>query len=185
MPGAWTTGDTWSARSSTDPKGRQWSVALMDVLGQEGDPDDAERIGSSCNTRRAGISRSFTRHRSAAVGARLSVAAGGIDRVRTPAGGRDRRPPRSSTTPVPRGPGRLTVWQDVQGAGLVRPASELPETSVTGGPNRVRPTSEGSFEIQAGLAPVGRVRDWATCPLRTGAWPKVPTIGLASSAKSQ
>jgi hypothetical protein len=22
----------------TDPKGRQWSVALMDVLGQEGDP---------------------------------------------------------------------------------------------------------------------------------------------------
>jgi hypothetical protein len=23
----------------TDPKGRQWSVALMDVLGQEGDPD--------------------------------------------------------------------------------------------------------------------------------------------------
>lgn len=23
----------------TDPKGRQWSVALMDVLGQPGDPD--------------------------------------------------------------------------------------------------------------------------------------------------
>ena len=23
----------------TDPDGRQWSVALMDVLGQEGDPD--------------------------------------------------------------------------------------------------------------------------------------------------
>ncbi len=23
----------------TDPTGRQWSVALMDVLGQEGDPD--------------------------------------------------------------------------------------------------------------------------------------------------
>lgn len=23
----------------TDPKGRQWSVALMDVLGQTGDPD--------------------------------------------------------------------------------------------------------------------------------------------------
>jgi len=23
----------------TDPKGRPWSVALMDVLGQEGDPD--------------------------------------------------------------------------------------------------------------------------------------------------
>ena len=23
----------------TDPKGRQWSVALMDVLGQDGDPD--------------------------------------------------------------------------------------------------------------------------------------------------
>jgi hypothetical protein len=23
----------------TDPKGRQWSIALMDVLGQEGDPE--------------------------------------------------------------------------------------------------------------------------------------------------
>jgi hypothetical protein len=23
----------------TDPKGRRWSIALMDVLGQEGDPD--------------------------------------------------------------------------------------------------------------------------------------------------
>ena len=23
----------------TDPKGRQWSIGLMDVLGQEGDPD--------------------------------------------------------------------------------------------------------------------------------------------------
>jgi hypothetical protein len=23
----------------TDPKGRNWSIALMDVLGQEGDPD--------------------------------------------------------------------------------------------------------------------------------------------------
>ena len=23
----------------TDPKGKQWTVALMDVLGQEGDPD--------------------------------------------------------------------------------------------------------------------------------------------------
>lgn len=23
----------------SDPKGRQWSVALMDILGQEGDPD--------------------------------------------------------------------------------------------------------------------------------------------------
>jgi hypothetical protein len=23
----------------TDPKGRQWSIALMDVLGQDGDPD--------------------------------------------------------------------------------------------------------------------------------------------------
>ena len=23
----------------TDPKGKQWSVALMDVLGQDGDPE--------------------------------------------------------------------------------------------------------------------------------------------------
>jgi hypothetical protein len=34
--------DDWNyvdRRVVTDPKGRQWSVALMDVLGQEGDPD--------------------------------------------------------------------------------------------------------------------------------------------------
>lgn len=28
----------------TDPKGRQWTVALMDVLGQEGDPDMPDKI---------------------------------------------------------------------------------------------------------------------------------------------
>ena len=28
----------------TDPKGRQWSVALMDVLGQEGDPEIPSRL---------------------------------------------------------------------------------------------------------------------------------------------
>ncbi len=34
--------DNWAyveRRLVTDPKGRQWSVALMDVLGQEGDPE--------------------------------------------------------------------------------------------------------------------------------------------------
>jgi hypothetical protein len=28
----------------TDPKGRQWTVALMDVLGQEGDPDVPNKL---------------------------------------------------------------------------------------------------------------------------------------------
>ncbi len=28
----------------TDPKGRQWTVALMDVLGQAGDPDMPDKI---------------------------------------------------------------------------------------------------------------------------------------------
>jgi hypothetical protein len=28
----------------TDPKGRQWTVALMDVLGQEGDPDMPNKL---------------------------------------------------------------------------------------------------------------------------------------------
>ena len=28
----------------TDPKGRQWTVALMDVLGQEGDPDIPDKL---------------------------------------------------------------------------------------------------------------------------------------------
>ena len=34
--------DDWQyleRQAVTDPKGRQWSVALMDVLGQAGDPD--------------------------------------------------------------------------------------------------------------------------------------------------
>jgi len=28
----------------TDPKGKQWSVALMDVLGQEGDPEMPNKL---------------------------------------------------------------------------------------------------------------------------------------------
>jgi hypothetical protein len=28
----------------TDPKGRQWTVALMDVLGQAGDPDRPDKL---------------------------------------------------------------------------------------------------------------------------------------------
>ena len=28
----------------TDPKGRQWTVALMDVLGQKGDPDMPNKL---------------------------------------------------------------------------------------------------------------------------------------------
>jgi len=28
----------------TDPKGRQWTVALMDILGQEGDPQMPSRL---------------------------------------------------------------------------------------------------------------------------------------------
>ena len=28
----------------TDPKGRQWTMALMDVLGQEGDPDMPNKL---------------------------------------------------------------------------------------------------------------------------------------------
>jgi hypothetical protein len=28
----------------TDPKGRQWAVALMDVLGQKGDPDMPNKL---------------------------------------------------------------------------------------------------------------------------------------------
>ena len=37
----WSIGD-WKyveRQAVTDPKGREWSVALMDVLGQEGDPE--------------------------------------------------------------------------------------------------------------------------------------------------
>jgi hypothetical protein len=39
--------DNWKyleRRLVTDPKGRKWSVALMDVLGQEGDPEMPSRL---------------------------------------------------------------------------------------------------------------------------------------------
>lgn len=39
--------DNWrylDRQSVTDPKGRQWSVALMDILGQEGDPEMPSKI---------------------------------------------------------------------------------------------------------------------------------------------
>lgn len=31
----------------TDPQGRQWSVGLMDILGQEGDPEMPSRLAES------------------------------------------------------------------------------------------------------------------------------------------
>src|ERR1700751_1530777 len=39
--------DNWryiERQSVTDPKGRQWSVALMDILGQEGDPEMPSKL---------------------------------------------------------------------------------------------------------------------------------------------
>jgi hypothetical protein len=39
--------DDWKyleRRVVTDPKGRRWTLALMDVLGQEGDPDMPNRL---------------------------------------------------------------------------------------------------------------------------------------------
>jgi hypothetical protein len=35
----WQYVDRQRVTDPTDPKGRQWTVALMDVLGQEGDPE--------------------------------------------------------------------------------------------------------------------------------------------------
>lgn len=39
--------DNWryvERQSVTDPKGTKWSVALMDILGQEGDPDMPNKL---------------------------------------------------------------------------------------------------------------------------------------------
>jgi hypothetical protein len=39
--------DDWNyleREAVTDPKGRRWTVALMDVLGQEGDPDIPNKL---------------------------------------------------------------------------------------------------------------------------------------------
>jgi hypothetical protein len=43
---SWTM-DNWrylERQSVTDPKGRQWSIALMDLLGQEGDPEMPNKL---------------------------------------------------------------------------------------------------------------------------------------------
>jgi hypothetical protein len=43
---SWTM-DNWryiERQSVTDPKGKQWSVALMDILGQEGDPEMPSKL---------------------------------------------------------------------------------------------------------------------------------------------
>lgn len=39
--------DNWrylERQTVTDPRGRQWSVALMDILGQEGDPEMPSKL---------------------------------------------------------------------------------------------------------------------------------------------
>src|SRR6202166_2872013 len=39
--------DNWrylERQGVTDPKGKQWSVALMDILGQEGDPEMPSKL---------------------------------------------------------------------------------------------------------------------------------------------
>jgi hypothetical protein len=91
----------------TDPKGRQWTVALMDVLGQEGDPDMPNKLLEL----QYSSGRYFT----------LIYADGGaLQRERGYASlseatnayevcwWRHRRQPRSIATGVPAGPGRLS-----------------------------------------------------------------------------
>jgi len=39
--------DNWryvERRTVTDPQGREWTIALMDILGQEGDPDMPSKL---------------------------------------------------------------------------------------------------------------------------------------------
>ena len=39
--------DNWQyleRETVSDPKGRKWTVALMDVLGQQGDPDMPDKL---------------------------------------------------------------------------------------------------------------------------------------------
>ncbi len=39
--------DNWryvERRTITDPKGREWTIALMDILGQEGDPEMPSKL---------------------------------------------------------------------------------------------------------------------------------------------
>jgi len=69
----------------TDPKGKQWTVALMDVLGQEGDPD----MPNKGLELQYSSGRYFHAHLlgqwSATAGTRLRLTIRGDERLRRPA----------------------------------------------------------------------------------------------------
>ena len=91
----------------TDPKGKRWTVALMDVLGQEGDPDMPNKMLELQYSSGRYFTLIYSATRSATVGTRLPVAARGNERLRRSARGRYRWKPRSLATGVPAGSGRL------------------------------------------------------------------------------
>ena len=93
----------------TDPKGRQWTVALMDVLGQEGDPDRPDKLlelqYSSGRYFTLIYSESGALQRERGYKALPDATEG----LRKPASGSNRGQPRSLPTSLPSGSGRLTA----------------------------------------------------------------------------
>ena len=65
----------------TDPKGRRWTVALMDVLGQEGDPDMPNKLLEIQYSSGRFFHPHLFGYRSATAGTRLCVASRGDERI--------------------------------------------------------------------------------------------------------
>ncbi len=65
----------------TDPKGRRWTVALMDVLRQEGDPDMPNKLLEIQYSSGRFFTLILLGHWRVAAGARVCVAAGGDERI--------------------------------------------------------------------------------------------------------
>ena len=92
----------------TDPKGRQWTVALMDVLGQEGDPDMPNKLLELQYSSGRYFTLIYSDSGALAAGTRLRIASRGDERIWRPGCGRHRWQPRSVATCFPAGSGGLT-----------------------------------------------------------------------------
>ena len=90
----------------TDPKGRKWTVALMDVLGQKGDPEMPSDLLELQYASGRYFTLIYARRRRAAAGTRLPVAAASDNRIRALLLAVVRRTRRSVAAGVPGGPGR-------------------------------------------------------------------------------
>ncbi len=92
-----------------DPQGRQWSIGLMDVLGQAGDPDMPHRMLELEYASGRYFTLIYSPGGSLQWERGYPTLAEAMHALRTPGLGRHRRPRESRTTRVPSRSGRLTT----------------------------------------------------------------------------